>query len=65
VDDAIAEYLATGALPRRLKANRSDKRCKAITAPDPTVAAAKPTERAAVRTRLDLQRLIGVPRARG
>ncbi len=65
VDDTIADYLATGALPRRLKANRSDRRCKPIAPPDPSATPAKPTERAAVLTRLELQKLIGVPRVAG
>jgi pimeloyl-ACP methyl ester carboxylesterase len=60
VDNAIADYLTTGALPRRVKANRSDKRCKPIAPPDPTpaAAAAKRTESAIVRDRLELQKLI-------
>jgi pimeloyl-ACP methyl ester carboxylesterase len=62
VDNTIAAYLTTGALPRRLKANRADRRCKAIAPPDPTPGtlgpAPKSTESAAVRTRLELQKLI-------
>ena len=61
VDNAIAAYLATGALPKRLKANRADKRCKPIAPPDPTpgaAAATGKTESVAVRTRLELQKLI-------
>jgi hypothetical protein len=43
-----------------VKANRSDKRCKPIAPPDPTpaAAAAKRTESAIVRDRLELQKLI-------
>jgi hypothetical protein len=62
VDNTIAAYLTTGALPRRLKADRADRRCKAIAPPDPTPGtlgpAPKSTESAAVRTRLELQKLI-------
>ena len=60
VDQTIAAYLATGALPKRVKANRSDKQCKPIAPPDPSPAAAtaKRAESAAVQTRLELQKLI-------
>jgi len=59
VDDTIADYLATGKLPKRLKANRSDKRCQPLPPPDPSAAAAaKRAESGAGLTRLDLQRLI-------
>jgi hypothetical protein len=62
VDNTIATYLTTGELPRRLKANRADKRCQAIVPPDPTPGTLSPTpkspESAAVRTRLELQKLI-------
>ena len=40
-DDAIAAYLDTGALPKRVAGNRSDKQCEPVPAPDPTAAAAK------------------------
>jgi pimeloyl-ACP methyl ester carboxylesterase len=58
VDGTIASYLGSGAMPRRVRADRSDKQCTPIAQPDPT-RAAKATERAAVVSRLDLQRLIG------
>ena len=58
VDNTIADYLATGALPKRVKANRSDKRCKAIAPPAPTPAPAKKAESVATQTRLELQKLI-------
>jgi hypothetical protein len=67
VDNTIADYLATGALPRRVKADRADKRCKPIAPPDPTPAKATAdatgkapgtTESVATRTRLELQKLI-------
>jgi pimeloyl-ACP methyl ester carboxylesterase len=38
VDGAIADYLATGALPKRVKANRSDKECAPIAQPTPNAA---------------------------
>jgi pimeloyl-ACP methyl ester carboxylesterase len=59
VDNAVAAYLATGALPRRVKANRSDKHCKPIPPPVPVQGGPLPVEHAsAAVTRLDLQRLI-------
>ncbi|MGX6606672.1 alpha/beta hydrolase [Micromonosporaceae bacterium Da 78-11] len=63
VDNAVAEYLATGAVPKRVKANRSDRRCPPIEQPDPTKAdadQAKPKGKlaGATVTRLDLQREI-------
>jgi pimeloyl-ACP methyl ester carboxylesterase len=36
VDNAVADYLATGKLPHRVKADRADKRCAPIPKPDPT-----------------------------
>jgi len=36
VDGAVARYLATGALPRRVRADRSDQRCQPLPKPDPT-----------------------------
>ncbi|MEV6491687.1 alpha/beta fold hydrolase [Actinoplanes sp. NPDC051633] len=39
-DDTIAAYLDTGALPNRLRGNRSDKKCDPVPQPDPTAAAA-------------------------
>jgi pimeloyl-ACP methyl ester carboxylesterase len=40
-DDTIAAYLDTGALPKRVHGNRSDKQCQPVPAPDPTAAEAK------------------------
>ena len=37
VDDAIARYLATGALPARRSGDRSDRRCPALQPPEPGV----------------------------
>jgi hypothetical protein len=55
VDGAIAGYLANGALPRRVKANRSDKHCVPIAQPNPATVAAR---RGPVSERLELQRII-------
>ncbi|MGK5680523.1 alpha/beta hydrolase [Actinoplanes sp. URMC 104] len=52
VDDTIADYLATGKLPKRVGGERSDKRCKPIAPPEPGVTAKRAPER------LQLQRLI-------
>ncbi|GAA0536200.1 alpha/beta hydrolase [Paractinoplanes ferrugineus] len=35
VDNTIADYLATGALPKRKAGERSDKRCEPVPAPEP------------------------------
>lgn len=40
VDDRIADYFATGALPDRQRGNRSDVQCDPVPPPDPTEAAA-------------------------
>jgi pimeloyl-ACP methyl ester carboxylesterase len=47
IDDAVADYLATGALPRRVKADRSDQRCSPMPKPDPAAKAAKPAGKSA------------------
>ncbi|GAA4601665.1 pimeloyl-ACP methyl ester carboxylesterase [Actinoplanes octamycinicus] len=39
-DNLIADYLATGALPDRVRGNRSDAQCDPVPQPDPTAAAA-------------------------
>jgi hypothetical protein len=41
VDDTVADYLATGVLPKRVKGDRSDKRCTPLPQPDPSKPAAK------------------------
>jgi pimeloyl-ACP methyl ester carboxylesterase len=58
VDDTIAGYLATGVVPGRVKANRSDKQCRPLPQPDPGKAK-RAESGAASSTRLDLQRLLG------
>ncbi|GIE81095.1 peptidase [Actinoplanes philippinensis] len=47
VDNTIADYLAAGTLPGRVKADRSDKQCEPIAKPTPLAADGKsaPTER--------------------
>ena len=51
-DNTIADYLASGALPKRVAGNRSDKRCEPVPQPAPTglassVAAASGSSQAA------------------
>ncbi len=58
VDDTIAAYLRTGALPNRVKADTSDLRCGPLAPPDPSAAAAK--RAAQPLSRADLQKRIGV-----
>jgi pimeloyl-ACP methyl ester carboxylesterase len=57
VDNTIADYLATGALPKRVKGNKSDKKCRPIPQPDPSDVEAKQAETPGL-SRLDLQKLI-------
>ncbi|MEV4703803.1 alpha/beta hydrolase [Actinoplanes sp. NPDC049316] len=57
VDDTIAAYLATGKLPKRVKANTSDKRCEPLPQPDPSARAAR-MERSGSLGRLELQALV-------
>jgi hypothetical protein len=53
VDGAIAAYLKTGALPKRVKANTSDLKCDPLAMPEPSATAAKraaaPLSRAALQ----------------
>jgi hypothetical protein len=61
VDDAIADYLGSGKLPKRVKANRSDKQCEPIAQPTPaatTVPAPAGKRAGTPNDRLRLQRLI-------
>jgi hypothetical protein len=39
VDDTVADYLRDGTLPKRVKANTSDKQCKPLARPVPGAAA--------------------------
>jgi pimeloyl-ACP methyl ester carboxylesterase len=55
VDDTIADYLATGALPKRLRGERSDKQCKPIQPPDPAAATPAARHAPAYAERLELQ----------
>jgi hypothetical protein len=45
--NAIAAYLKTGALPRRLAGNRSDTKCSPVPQPDPKPGAPRRAGRAA------------------
>jgi pimeloyl-ACP methyl ester carboxylesterase len=56
VDDTIADYLSTGALPKRVAGNRSDKQCKPLSPPDPGQPALKRS--GTLLERMRLQRLI-------
>lgn len=58
VDDTIADYLATGKLPKRVKANTSDKRCMPLPQPTPSAAASKRAESGNSLSRMELQKLI-------
>jgi pimeloyl-ACP methyl ester carboxylesterase len=57
-DSLIAGYLATGALPDRVRGRRSDVRCEPVPAPVPA-ALTESARRGADITRADLQKLIG------
>jgi pimeloyl-ACP methyl ester carboxylesterase len=57
VDGAVAAYLRDGSLPRRVKANTSDKKCKPLAPPAP--AAAEARRPAETLSRADLQRHVG------
>jgi pimeloyl-ACP methyl ester carboxylesterase len=58
VDDTIADYLATGELPERVRGNRSDKRCRPLPQPDPSASPPRRSESGTSLGRLDLQRSI-------
>lgn len=57
VDGAIAAYLADGTLPRRVKGNSSDVKCRPL--PPPAVSAAQSRRDTAVTGRALLQKQIG------
>ncbi|MEV4345154.1 alpha/beta fold hydrolase [Actinoplanes sp. NPDC049596] len=59
VDDTVAAYLATGALPSRLPGTRSDKKCAPVPPPNPTADTARALSTGSATTRADLQKLIG------
>jgi hypothetical protein len=64
VDGAIAAYLTDGSLPKRVKANTSDKKCKPLAPPEPSTAGEKPSEATGKRavaplSRADLQKHVG------
>ncbi len=57
INAAVAAYLKTGELPRRVKANLADKRCAPVPQPVPQAAAAKESADAA---QAELRKLIGI-----
>jgi len=57
VDDRIADYLLTGALPKRLPGNRADVECAPLPQPDPT-AVSKLTADPKRTSREELQKLL-------
>ncbi|HET6530336.1 MAG TPA: alpha/beta hydrolase [Actinoplanes sp.] len=59
VDGAIAAYLADGTLPKRVKANTSDKRCRPLPPPVPSVVEAKRSAADHPLSRAALHRHIG------
>ena len=59
VDDTVADYLASGVLPKRLKGERSDKRCPPIPQPNPLNGAAAGKRAAGPQsTRLEVRRIL-------
>jgi pimeloyl-ACP methyl ester carboxylesterase len=59
VDNSVADYLASGVLPARVKGDRADKHCSPLPQPDPTKPAAKRATPAA-QTQLTLERAIAM-----
>ncbi|MCU7731050.1 alpha/beta hydrolase [Actinoplanes sp. KI2] len=58
VDNAVADYLISGALPARRSGDRSDKHCPPLPQPNPLNGAGTAKHTADVRTRLLLERQI-------
>ncbi|WP_067495153.1 alpha/beta hydrolase [Actinoplanes sp. TFC3] len=58
VDLTIADYLANGTLPARVKGDISDRKCKPLPQPNPTAAKAEVSGTSTELTRLELQRHI-------
>ncbi|MCY1137553.1 alpha/beta hydrolase [Actinoplanes sp. Pm04-4] len=57
VDNTVADYLATGKLPKRLPGERSDKRCRPLE-PPVAIAATKAKRAPAPAERLEVRKLI-------
>jgi pimeloyl-ACP methyl ester carboxylesterase len=57
-DNAIAAYLASGALPSRVRGDRSDKQCDPVPPPNPTADAAKTLSATGGTSRAALQKII-------
>jgi pimeloyl-ACP methyl ester carboxylesterase len=55
VDNAVADYLASGTLPKRRPGERSDQKCDPIPQPDPANGAARSKRAPAPATRLELR----------
>ena len=58
VDNAVADYLASGVVPKRRKGDRSDKHCPPLPQPNPLNGASVAKRSAAGQTRFELQREI-------
>ena len=58
VDDRIADYLLTGALPARVTGNRADLTCAPLPQPNPNRVQ---TAGGLARERAELQKLVGRP----
>jgi pimeloyl-ACP methyl ester carboxylesterase len=56
VDDAIADYLLSGALPARQSGDRPDKKCDALPQPEPTSVTAQRQGASDSKTRLEMQK---------
>jgi hypothetical protein len=57
VDDAIADYLLTGAKPVRKPGNRADLECAALPEPEPAAVALQRKQADSGVSRLDLQKV--------
>ena len=58
VDDRIADYLATGDLPKRKSGRRADVKCDPVPAPDPTAPSARSKKAAASEELKELRRQV-------
>jgi len=58
VDNAVADYLASGVVPKRRKGDRSDKHCPPLPQPNPLNGTSVAKRSAAGQTRFELQREI-------
>jgi pimeloyl-ACP methyl ester carboxylesterase len=58
VDDAVADYLATGKLPARKPGNRADTECSPVPQPVPTGAAAAKSDTGAAKMPAELRKVL-------